>query len=499
MGCSPARGAARRRRRSRLELAAPGVRRARRAVRRGRRRARAAHDRAAARGGREPGRRRVRLPRHRDHGPHRACACCSTPERAWRGRTRWPTRSTPRTRRRSGCCSSTTPGARSSARCCGRSTAGARRRSCACSSSSAPTSTRRRGQPAHALRAGLAHGPPDLCELLAGLGARREVGPIDELIGLCFAGDREGALRLAARAPGAGRAGPRASSPGTRPGRGARAARTPPRSCSSSASGLTGRARWAARRCTTPPGGARRRRRVAARARCGPGAARRARHRRHGARLDRARLVPLPRPGRPRRHRLPPDRRAAGGGRREVEPDMAHEADAELAEWLAERAEPPTRRTGRAGHGRSEPATPSCELGRAGGVAAAARGAQRRAGARSSATGSRSSPASTPTPTTASSAAPGSTTQRSPRSSAGSRPRASPRSGSSAAGSELGPRLVAAGCRAERTAVVMGAAIADLPAARAAARAAWRSCDADRARWIAVAQASSLFEDAAAR
>lgn len=33
-----------------------------------------------------------------------------------------------------------------------------------------------------------------------------------------------------------------------------------------------------------------------------------------------------------------------------------------------------------------------------------------------------------------------------------------------AAGSTLGPRLVAAGCRAERTAVVMGAAIADLPA-----------------------------------
>src|SRR3954453_20091248 len=44
-------------------------------------------------------------------------------------------------------------------------------------------------------------GRPDLCELLAELGARREVGPIDELIGLAFAGDREGAQRLAAAEP----------------------------------------------------------------------------------------------------------------------------------------------------------------------------------------------------------------------------------------------------------------------------------------------------------
>jgi ankyrin repeat protein len=44
-------------------------------------------------------------------------------------------------------------------------------------------------------------GRPDLCELLAGLGARREVGPVDELIGLCFAGDRAGAQRLAGEAP----------------------------------------------------------------------------------------------------------------------------------------------------------------------------------------------------------------------------------------------------------------------------------------------------------
>jgi ankyrin repeat protein len=44
-------------------------------------------------------------------------------------------------------------------------------------------------------------GRPDLCELLAELGARREVGPVDELIGLCFAGDREAAQRLAREDP----------------------------------------------------------------------------------------------------------------------------------------------------------------------------------------------------------------------------------------------------------------------------------------------------------
>jgi ankyrin repeat protein/ribosomal protein S18 acetylase RimI-like enzyme len=44
-------------------------------------------------------------------------------------------------------------------------------------------------------------GRPDVCELLAELGARREVGPVDELIGLAFAGDREGALQLAAQDP----------------------------------------------------------------------------------------------------------------------------------------------------------------------------------------------------------------------------------------------------------------------------------------------------------
>ncbi len=62
------------------------------------------------------------------------------------------------------------------------------------------------------------------------------------------------------------------------------------------------------------------------------------------------------------------------------------------------------------------------------------------------------------------------------------------------AGSELGPRLVAAGCRAERTAVVMSAAIADLPVSAQPPEGV-EIVDADRSRWIAVAQASSLFED----
>ncbi len=63
------------------------------------------------------------------------------------------------------------------------------------------------------------------------------------------------------------------------------------------------------------------------------------------------------------------------------------------------------------------------------------------------------------------------------------------------AGSALGPQLVAAGCRAERTAVVMGAEIADLPL-DAQPPDGVEIVVADRGRWIAVAQASSLFEDA---
>ena len=161
-------------------------------------------------------------------------------------------------------------------------------------------------------------GRPDLCELLAELGARREVGPIDELIGLCFAGDRDGALRLAhedperaervrdrvlrGAAPGGG-GGPR--------GRGRDPAR--PRRRRS-----TCRGRWAARRCTTPPGGG-----TATSSRCCSSAApirSRAQSPASAARplgWTAPRLLPLPRPDRRRRHRPPPDRRAARGRRRE--------------------------------------------------------------------------------------------------------------------------------------------------------------------------------------
>ena len=160
-------------------------------------------------------------------------------------------------------------------------------------------------------------GRPDLCELLAELGARREVGPIDELIGLCFAGDRDGRAADRARGSGARRARPERVLRGAPPGggggpRGRRRDPARPRRRDRPA-GPDGRHAAAPRRVVGP----RRRRRAAARARRGPAAARRARDRRHGARLDRARLLPLPRPDRRRRHRPPPDRRAARGGRRD--------------------------------------------------------------------------------------------------------------------------------------------------------------------------------------
>lgn len=44
-------------------------------------------------------------------------------------------------------------------------------------------------------------GRPDLAELLAELGARREIGPIDELLGACFAGDRAAVEALARTHP----------------------------------------------------------------------------------------------------------------------------------------------------------------------------------------------------------------------------------------------------------------------------------------------------------
>ncbi len=44
-------------------------------------------------------------------------------------------------------------------------------------------------------------GRPDLAELLASLGAQRRVGPVDELLGACMAGDAEQARQLAANRP----------------------------------------------------------------------------------------------------------------------------------------------------------------------------------------------------------------------------------------------------------------------------------------------------------
>jgi ribosomal protein S18 acetylase RimI-like enzyme len=64
------------------------------------------------------------------------------------------------------------------------------------------------------------------------------------------------------------------------------------------------------------------------------------------------------------------------------------------------------------------------------------------------------------------------------------------------AGSALGSRLVAAGCRPERSGVVMGAAVADLPAA-ARPPDGVEIVDADLARWLTVAAATGLVEDAA--
>ena len=167
-------------------------------------------------------------------------------------------------------------------------------------------------------------GRPDLCELLAELGARREIGPVDELIGLCFAGDRDGALRLAAEHP------ERAERVRTEFVEALHQAAAEGRRVAVEllldlGVPSTGRGRWAARRCTTRLVGPRRGGRGAARPRRRP-AARRAGHRRHAAGLGRARLVPLPRPDRRRRHRPPPDRAAAGAAGAEMEPDMVHAA-----------------------------------------------------------------------------------------------------------------------------------------------------------------------------
>ena len=159
-------------------------------------------------------------------------------------------------------------------------------------------------------------GRPDLCELLAELGARREIGPVDELIGACFAGDRAGAQRLAAEHPERverlrsefAEALHEAAAEGrSRSGRDPARARRPDRPARPD-----GRHAAAPRRVVGP----RRRRRHAPDPRRRPDRRRRARHRRHRPRLGRPRLVPLPGPDRRRRHRPPRDRPGARGGGR---------------------------------------------------------------------------------------------------------------------------------------------------------------------------------------
>ena len=262
-------------------------------------------------------------------------------------------------------------------------------------------------------------GRPDLCELLAELGARREVGPVDELIGLCFAGDRAGAERIAAEDPARaervrseffealhqaaaeGRAdavgilldlGVALELPGQMGGtplhhaawwghgdvvallleRGADPQRRAEPGIGGTALG------WTAHGSFHSPG---------------PIA---------GGGTDHLRIA---------------ERLVAAGA--SVEPDMAHEAAPELAEWLAERA-----------HRAAEVAARATSPSSAGPCRRSGCGASRRRRARrraSSGTDSPCSPATTPTPTTASSAAAGSTTPRSRRSSAGSKRPACPR------------------------------------------------------------------------
>ena len=178
-------------------------------------------------------------------------------------------------------------------------------------------------------------GRPDLCEVLAELGARREVGPVDELIGLCFAGDRAGAQRLADAAPRPRRARAGGVLRGAASGGGGGPRRRRSRSCSSSASRSTCPARWAARRCTTARGGGT----ATSSTPC--------------SRAERTRRAwPSPasaarRSGGPRTAPSTPPARSPRGGTdhvriaqrlvqagAEIEPDMIHEAAPELAEWL---------------------------------------------------------------------------------------------------------------------------------------------------------------------
>jgi GNAT superfamily N-acetyltransferase len=330
-------------------------------------------------------------------------------------------------------------------------------------------------------------GRPDLCELLAGLGARREVGPIDELIGLCFAGDREGALRLAREHPeraerlrseyfeavhqaaaegraaaaeillelraGIGRPGQMGGTPLHHAAwwghgdvvemllaRGADPERRAEPGIGGTALG------WTAHGSFHSPG---------------PIA---------GGGTDHVRIA---------------KRLVAEGAR--VELDMAHEAAPELAAWLAEQADadapPPEPHPDveaswalQAEWLRRLAASSVAEVRELGDGFAVCTGPHSNADSGVVCSGGLDDAAIAEIV-------------------AWFQATGTPGQWLIGAGSELGPRLVAAGCRAERTAVIMGAAIADLPV-DAQPPEGVEIVDADRARWLAVAEASGFFEEA---
>ena len=338
-------------------------------------------------------------------------------------------------------------------------------------------------------------GRPDLCELLAGLGARREVGPIDELIGLCFAGDRDGRAAAGAREhPERAERRPRASSSRRCTRRPRRAARPPSRSCSSSASSidLPGQmggtplhhAAWWGHGDV-----------VALLLARGADPQRRAEPGIGGTALGWAAHgsfhSPGPVAGGGTDHLRIAERLVAAGAK--VEPDMAHEAAGELAEWLAER-------------GRRERPTPSAAAGaacRAGLRRARARGSRRVPCARcpasgsSSGTGSRSAPASTPTADNGVVCSAGVDDDRDRR---------DDRAGSGGAPAQWLDRApdCELGAAARRRRLPGGAhrrrdgraAIERPPGRRAAAGRAWRSSTRTVPAGSPWRQASSLFEDA---
>jgi ankyrin repeat protein/ribosomal protein S18 acetylase RimI-like enzyme len=331
-------------------------------------------------------------------------------------------------------------------------------------------------------------GRPDLCELLSGLGARREVGPVDELIGLSFAGDREGALRLAAAHPeraervrneffealhqvaAEGRAdaaeillelGVRIDRPGDMGG-------TP----------LHHAAWWGHGDV------------VALLLEHGADPEQRADPGIGGTALGWTAHGSFHSPGPVARggtdHRRIAELLVAAGAK--VEPEMMHEAAPELAEWLAERAEPAVPRAAAPGGYAELGWTVQAEWLRR--LAASSRARVREVGDGFAVLTGVGSNAHNGVVCSA-----GVDDAAIAETVGWFRAASVPAQWLVAAGSELGPRLVAAGCRAERTAVVMGAVIADLPAGAPRPEGV-EIVGADRARWLAVARASRLFEDA---